>query len=259
VCEGMNMTEEEIVRKHKNAFDFLASSLKVLESAVANLSVNPGEGQQVMIAGLAERLRTSAQGCGVLGRNGLSAEVQVLARVCVEITFKLLGIHANADLVKTYAQEHLFFRKKSLKAITTDLKSSFSAAELVTAESDLAAVTVEIAQLNAKKMKVETWAQHANSAVMYVSLYALLSGFVHASSTSLRDWIGEDSDGNLDGFLTGSTDFGLTSTLCSVAVCIESCLQAIDEVFQLGIHEDILNLRMQHGLADAAEQGDTVA
>lgn len=45
MCEGMNMTEEEIVQKHKNAFDLLASSLAVLEYAIAKLSVHPDQGQ----------------------------------------------------------------------------------------------------------------------------------------------------------------------------------------------------------------------
>lgn len=181
-----------------------------------------------------------------------------MARVCVEITFKLLGIHADSDLVKTYAQEHLFFRKRSLTAITTALKSSFSEVELAKAESDLAEVNAAIMSLEAKEMRIFVWAEHANCVAMYKSLYALLSGFVHTSSSSFSDWIAEEAGGDLVLF-TGTTDFGLTNTLLSVATCIGSCLNAMDEVFQLGIHENLLHLRAQHDLAYGEVQGDTKA
>ena len=148
----MIMTNEEISLNHKVAIDLVEDLVRLLNSTLNELAIDQENGQQVMVAGLGERLQTNAQGCVALARAGLSAEVKILARACIEATFKLQGMCMNADLVRTYAQEHLFFQRKALRAVTGDLKSSFSPEELADAVATLAAVDAEIASLNAKEM-----------------------------------------------------------------------------------------------------------
>lgn len=237
------MTKEEISLEHEVAIDLVCDFLNLLNSTLNELEGDPENGQHVMVAGLSERLQTNAQGCVELARAGLSAEVKILARACIEATFKLQAICMNPNLMQVYAQEHLFFQRRALRAVTTDLKSSFSPEELVGAAAQLDVVNAEVASLGAREMQIWEWSREANLAEMYRSLYALYSGFVHASSSSLTDWLPMDAEGNLVEIVSGPTDFDLSGTLLSVATCLHYCLHDINVLMGLDIGDALNELR----------------
>ena len=80
---------------------------------------------------------------------------------------------------------------------------------------------------------------------MYRSLYALYSGFVHASSNSLTDWLPMDANKNLVEIVSGPTDFELSGTLLSVATCLRFCLHDIGVLMSLDIGDALNAVRVR--------------
>lgn len=173
---------------------------KVLnESIMSRISVNEHDGASVIMASVYSRACYAFESAIILFERGLRADAVSSVRNLLELTFTIVSIAKDPHLHKRWAQQDLFFKKK-----TYDNHLRFSDYSQYSSKEELEALLEEvnesIIKVNAKQTGIVFWAEKAGMEKEYRIDYPQWCQSTHSGPRTVENDTLVQSEGKLTSF-----------------------------------------------------------
>lgn len=226
LCPGMAKVISGIRNEHRLALE-LAEDLNMFGNRqLFATHLSRTNLQQVLVSSLLPRLLTALQASVLTGERGLSAEMKLITRKVLEVTFRIVAIARSEEVAKKYLQSDEQNRKKFLNKLRLLKSVRHTSEDLAKIEALHADATEKIVVDDIKNLTIEWYARQADLIDMYNTAYALLSESAHANVRDLENLLEMDAGGNIEALRYGPDPNGLSEDLSIGIECVILSLEA---------------------------------
>lgn len=230
LCTAMAEIVPLIRKEHCSAFK-LAEDLNIFANRqVFATHMKKTDLQQVLVSSLLPRMLTAFQGGVITGERGLSAELKLLTRKVVEVTFRIVAIARNKEVADKYLKSDEVNRRKFLNKLRLLRSVKHSPEEVATIDTLHAEVTANINAEAIQDLSLQWYADKAGMSDFYNTAYAYLSESAHANVRDLDALIEKDPDGEIEVLRYGPDNEGIGDDLCIGIECVIISLDAASSV-----------------------------
>ena len=230
LCEHITDIVALIRLDHQHAFQ-LAEDLNLFANGqLFRTTAKKGDRQQVVVSSLLPRLLTAFQGGLLLAERGLSAELKLLTRKILEVTFRIVAIARDADAAEKYIQSDEINRKKLLSKFRRLRTVTHTKEELEAIDRLEAEVRANVQADQIKDLTIEWYAETAGMIDFYTSVYAYLSQSAHANVRDLDTLVEKDAHGEPEAFRYGPDPDETSEVLCTAIELVVIALDAAANV-----------------------------
>jgi hypothetical protein len=226
LCEHIVDLVPQIRLDHQHAFALAEDLNYFANGQLFATTVKKGDRQQVVVSSLLPRLLTAFQGGLLLAERGLSAELKLLTRKVLEVTFRIAAIARDADVAEKYIQSDEMNRKKLLSKLRRLRTVTHTTEELATIDQLETEVKAAVQAAQIKELSIEWYAEKAGMSDFYNSVYAYLSQSAHANVRDLDALVERDVHGEPEAFRYGPDPDGTSDILCTAIEVVVIALDA---------------------------------
>lgn len=184
----------------------LADDVEVFcDGLLPTISLSPENGQEVLSAALYRRVMSAFVAVLLMAERGLHTEGSVVRRAMLEALFVLGAIREQPDLVRTYALNDLYRRKRIYKNLVTRSRDGQSRVSKWITDEELKRqiAALKTATKGLRHMRPKEYAQEAKLDHLYLTDYCILSEAAHHVGKDLERQLLVDSDDNIAAVIWG--------------------------------------------------------
>lgn len=226
LCEAMADTIPLVRAEHRDAFQLAEDLNTFANRQVFATTVTKTDLQQVMVSSLLPRLLTAFQGSILMAERGLSAELKLLTRKVLEVTFRIVVIAQDATIAEKYLKSDEINRKKYLNKLRLLQTVKHTPEEVKTIDQLHAEVSATIQTEQIKELTLQWYAEKAGMLDFYNTAYAYLSESAHTNVRDLDALVEKDADGEPEALRYGPDPEGMSDVLCTGIELVVMALEA---------------------------------
>jgi len=232
VCEGVRMTEQEILTAYEDNFKAVDASIAGFDNALDKYAFKSTL-KHSLVLGLAQRLLEFSRGSEAMGRAGLAAANAAMGRMCLETLFKLKALCLDAVSPEDYVKQERVAQYQSIRRALElpSVSPVFTDEEQAKYRTELQETELELGiPVKKHEIKLSEWAKRAGEERTYALSYSALSDYVHTGVSSLVHMMEVREQGQV--FIqTGPSTHQLASLLEGVCIYLALATEAIDHMF----------------------------
>jgi len=193
----------DIRSEYSDLFNLCDEINKLCHKTLFEIDAHSREAQEILIATLYMRIKSSFQGVVILTERGMIPQAKMIIRSILEAMFILCALSNKVELCDIYMQADQKKRLKQLnklRMLKSGLPPEAKESEIQKLEQEL---KKDIEEKGIKLLNVEQWAKEAGQHDIYLSAYTVLCDPVHTNVKDLERYLVLDEDNEIKEFNLG--------------------------------------------------------